>query len=724
MKKLIISIVATASIALVAKADVLNGTSFENYQGENGFQVDLDDSGLPNAYLYWSGGDDAQFEFIDVVEEAKAVRPKYWADQTNVKDAKALAIDTDEALARHVATKDKGPQEISTGLYFDSMVQFTATTDVPTVTPGDKLIVWLKEYEPQNDGEESTFALHVTAGVKYEGEVIATPFRVTNVEVAPDSWHRLTIAIDKTGDTPTFKVYVDGTLVTYIDEADENAVAKSCEKNPFGSLAPAGMIGADKITSVSFQGKGAIDDLVWTRDVNEVFAPATTTVTVTYNGPEIGEDGPFISYTIGESVPSDIKFTEGSCSLTIGLGKTVEFSCLIASGWKVDGFEKGQVDEDGYVTWTRTFENVTADFTSLAIKITTPVAQIGETTYLTLGDAIRAAAAGDEIKLLDTIATDAAFVITKEVTINLNGYTVKTTENDKSGDGVFWVQQGGVLTIGGNGTVNGLGGNRWNIAVFADGGTVIINGGTYTNVDAQGPDMTHFDLIYAKNRGKVEINGGTFICATPKWTLNSHDTATGTFLVKGGSFKGYDPSNMETEVGFTSWCADGYEAKQDTEGYYVVTKKTTTVQPGAPVEVDSEAAANAVEIEVEVPAGVQITPEAYRAYFEKSIKQNPETLKYEVSAVLKDEVAPVIEATTDDDGVTPAISFDANGNVTINISNKLPGLFYGVKYATTVGGVEAAEPIPGLTVETNGGTAGFFRVVVDFKEIPDPADAE
>ncbi|MBO7206106.1 MAG: hypothetical protein J6W10_00665, partial [Kiritimatiellae bacterium] len=83
-----------------------------------------------------------------------------------------------------------------------------------------------------------------------------------------------------------------------------------------------------------------------------------------------------------------------------------------------------------------------------------------------------------------------------------------------------------------------------------------------------------------------------------------------------------------------------------------------------------------------------------------------------VALALKDEVKPVIAETT------PAITFNDDGTVTVNIENELPGLNYGVRYATTVEAVDAAEIVPGFTVTpAEGDTAGFFKVVVDFKEI-------
>ena len=448
---------------------------------------------------------------------------------------------------------------------------------------------------------------------------------------------------------------------------------------------------------------------------------------------------------------------------------------------------------------------------------------IEQIEFSSWADAIAAAQSGEVVKLLCDIETSAAIVVTKAVTIDLNGKTIKANDTDAEtdGNGVFWVKQDGVLTIEGEGTVDGNGGNGYKMAVWADGGRVVINGGTYVNLN----EGTHpqYDLIYAKNGGVVEINGGTFMCQTTRWTLNSNNKSPGTFVVKGGKFLGYDPSKFNTdEADVTNWCADGYFVVAVADGYnlvvpassksligevafatfddalaaaesgniikllddvvittqlavpagvvldlnnstislgdlaatlsvgaefeantvissvegykaiyengaYKLVEATVTVAPGgAAVVVATEADADAVEIAVEVPAGVDITLKAYKAYFTKSVTQNSEG-KYEVTAVLDDtKVKPVIAETTADDTTKEAFVIDADGNVTLNINNKMPGLYYGVQVLKELG----ADPVA-VVPETEAGTlvvtadnipdgnAAFFRVVVDFEPIPE-----
>lgn len=267
-----------------------------------------------------------------------------------------------------------------------------------------------------------------------------------------------------------------------------------------------------------------------------------------------------------------------------------------------------------------------------AVVPATPVAKIGETEYTSLADAIAAATAESTIKIIADIDTDGAFVIQKTVTIDLNGYIIATTENDKSGDGVFWVKAGGLLTINdtvGTGVINGVGGNGYNIGIWADGGKVIINGGNFTNEGAtdDGPDNNHFDLIYAKNGGIVEITGGTFKCETTKWTLNSYNLQpgkSGTFIVTGGKFYEYDPTNIETDdQPVTNWCPAGYEATRGNDGYYTVAE---VADPWAPAA-DTDAAAQAKVAEIFGASAASIT--TYAQYtnlvaYVKAVKDDPD----------------------------------------------------------------------------------------------------
>ncbi|MBQ4061084.1 MAG: hypothetical protein IJD46_03570, partial [Bacilli bacterium] len=185
-----------------------------------------------------------------------------------------------------------------------------------------------------------------------------------------------------------------------------------------------------------------------------------------------------------------------------------------------------------------------------------------------LQDAIDDAEDGAIINITKDMDLPTAVEITKDITIELNGHTLTVSEDTK-GNGVFYVTTGGKLTINGEGTINGLGKSDYTMAIWANGGEVIINGGTYTNIGS-GND-SQYDLIYAKNGGTITINGGTFECHTPKWTLNLKDRDTSSITVKGGTFVGYNPAEVYTEpTQPLNFVAEGYKVVENNGDYTVV----------------------------------------------------------------------------------------------------------------------------------------------------------
>lgn len=157
---------------------------------------------------------------------------------------------------------------------------------------------------------------------------------------------------------------------------------------------------------------------------------------------------------------------------------------------------------------------------------------------LTTDNALILAGQGGEVVVDKDLVLPTFVPVTSNLTVKLNANISIPT--DKAGMGVFYVSAGSTLTLEGTGTVNGVGDNDWSMAIWADGGNVVINGGYYTNVGAGNAD--HYDLLYVKYGGQITINGGSFKCQTPKWTLNSSDSAPGKIIVAGGEFYEFNPA--------------------------------------------------------------------------------------------------------------------------------------------------------------------------------------
>ena len=95
---------------------------------------------------------------------------------------------------------------------------------------------------------------------------------------------------------------------------------------------------------------------------------------------------------------------------------------------------------------------------------------------------------------------------------------------------------------------------------------IIIKGGDFAN---QAPAGSMLSLIYAEDSAKITIEGGTFKCVSPEWTLNCNDNDAATITVKGGSFYKFDPSNVTVGEG-EIFVADGYKVVQNGDWYNVV----------------------------------------------------------------------------------------------------------------------------------------------------------
>ena len=109
-------------------------------------------------------------------------------------------------------------------------------------------------------------------------------------------------------------------------------------------------------------------------------------------------------------------------------------------------------------------------------------------------------------------------------------------------------------------------GDSYAMAVKAAGNSKIIINDGYFSQEITGTD-TQYDLIYAKDSATIEINGGTFKCATPKWTLNCLDNSNAKIIVKGGRFYRFNPlTDNPGEVVVEK----GYHVEKSGSDWYIV----------------------------------------------------------------------------------------------------------------------------------------------------------
>ncbi len=188
-----------------------------------------------------------------------------------------------------------------------------------------------------------------------------------------------------------------------------------------------------------------------------------------------------------------------------------------------------------------------------------------------------------------------------EAKLTLSGSLVADGE-----DGAIRAENKANLTIEGTDkdTVKATYVTKYTMAVWAkDADTVVtINGGYYENEgDPEKTDQA--DLIYAKGGAKITINGGTFKCATPRWTLNCSNGSGSTITVMGGKFYQFDPSNAKTDGENEIVVPKGYAVVKNGDWYEVVKGEEASIvhKETTGVEKEGKGAIRFV-FEAEIPA--------------------------------------------------------------------------------------------------------------------------
>ncbi len=193
------------------------------------------------------------------------------------------------------------------------------------------------------------------------------------------------------------------------------------------------------------------------------------------------------------------------------------------------------------------------------VKIATPVAQIGDTTFTSLQDAIDAAQDGDtivvladidlaktELQLLDDSYDTYFLVEGKTVTIDLNEKTISGEYIGSMLVGVFSTDNNGHLTISGNGTVDVTAtGKVYSLfSNYNPGCSITIENGTY-KLDKASNCLIHTAVSANEGEGNVGVivNGGNFYLGNvgtgsngSPWIFNANENGERHVWVTGGTF--------------------------------------------------------------------------------------------------------------------------------------------------------------------------------------------
>ena len=311
MKKLMTALLCAVGFSLVSQAEEeqvrISGTNFE------ALEVDAKVVGKTDAGQegqgYWDGeGVDAliatnTFTAVEVQPEEGEPYTNYVQNITPYTGAVGYPTVHDEAQTseKFLSINTKGgelvrniqeggtAQSIGDGIYFDSMVQFTATDALDAnanTNENDKLILWLRD-----NGDGTTNLVVNASYLGFDEEVTPTNYVVTTPAIQADKWYRLTIQAiqdvitDNQEDYVGYAIYIDGVKAEYSTDVaafdsswpyEVDAKYSYLYNENVHALFPS-LLGssnsAKTFTSVAFSGVGAVDDIEFTTKAPEFIGP-------------------------------------------------------------------------------------------------------------------------------------------------------------------------------------------------------------------------------------------------------------------------------------------------------------------------------------------------------------------------------------------------------------------------------------------------------------------
>ena len=635
MRKLLttMSAVAAAMSLYATDSGALSGTSFEGLTAGT-YSItakgsasggELDEEFIDGTTTYWVTNETATLEIVGE-RSSVATRPEAF-DSYNQASYLSVKTTLGNPVSRYVNSDRETAVSMSGGLYFDSLVKFTAFDSDPTIELGNdgKLAIWLKEV--YGDGENPTGTnLVITAGYVDGNGTATTTNYVSSIINGQDllndgGWHRVTVrmidSIFESGTTPGFVIAIDEHRVVngetkFVVPDGNSLTAVAAAFDDEGSLFPSALQSGDKmlVSAVSFDGQGCVDDLVFTRTQPTcVKDPDIFTIT-------IGENVASAKYTLNGS-ESPITITNetgyGTVSVRVPYASGTYFTIsdvILAEGYMEDDPElKGGMTENAG-------EYSPLANSELVIKAKSLGAYVNGVPYETLTAAIVAAnesssdctvrlaanaAAGIEINNLNSGITitldlagnnitagelDAAAITLMDGTLLVTNSTVTVGEVNGYNGGSALVTAGGALTIAG-GIYNG--------AVDVSSATSLITGGSFSVNDNKDPDSETLppapngDLAKAVMTGyELEVVSGssyyTLVAAAPTYTIKfvygENGATTNTQSVASGSMP-TEPTAQEVAVEgktFTGWdstvvvaAADATYTAQYTVNSYTIT---------------------------------------------------------------------------------------------------------------------------------------------------------
>ena len=138
---------------------------------------------------------------------------------------------------------------------------------------------------------------------------------------------------------------------------------------------------------------------------------------------------------------------------------------------------------------------------SVGVEDPTIVATVGDNTYKTLAEAIKAAKSGDTIKLKKDVTEDVTIPADKDITLDTAKHTLTNAKEH-----TITVAYGGKLTVVGGGTIDNVTNAR---ASVYNNGTVLLKNVTIIRSKTKSDDPNKNSYYSILNHGEMTIDGAT-----------------------------------------------------------------------------------------------------------------------------------------------------------------------------------------------------------------------
>ena len=573
MKKLLLAMTAIASLAFISKAATLSeptGTSFESLAVDATLDIAIADDGTTDGTKYWlyDGNSAAEtgvdtgcviktVDYTDAETGYAGTKPAI-APETDVK---ALGIEADKRLTRTITGVNGGSVDIGSGIYFDTMVQFTATDTAPALADGDKLVVWLYGSDEADGLFGATTGLVVTAGYLADDQNnTETRNYFVGGNVEPNSWHRLTIKslanISSTNPDDTapagFVVFIDGAPVSSseakgvagsaVDSLTPTANYWATANQLFPSVVKGNATNARTLTAVDIEGTGMIDDIYFTSEAPS-FAGDNAYLTLNWD-----ENVATLAYSVDGAESVNVEMSSAERNVVIDLGKAIKPYVVTISATYKNGYGAGEWTSDPAEALNG--QEVSVSGTAVTVNITSyrAVCKIGDTEYGSLTEAMASILGGQSgtiVLLADVLETAyGAVEESAEVVLDLAGHTLK-------GGDYIDIFNGGAI------------------------GSVIDVYGTLTIIDSsvgktgkiESVDVANYSAVWCFEGSTLNIQAGTYVGDIG---LQKEGGTLAKVSISGGSFTSNDGENFY----LADYVAQDYKAAY-AGGYWTVSSSST-----------------------------------------------------------------------------------------------------------------------------------------------------